>query len=139
MKLLVPAALAALLTVAPAYCADAHSALAGPRKQIETADYRISGRIVRVDANGNRTNFAVNVKALWFANALHIVLDVAAPQPSRSRLLMEMRSDGRVSMKIAHSGDTVFRIAVRAMDCRPLWDSFSYEDFLNPEFYWPGQ
>ncbi len=140
MKLFGLVALAALLTVAPAYCADAHSALAGPRKQIETADYRISGRIVRVDANGNRTNFAVNVKALWFANALHIVLDVAAPQPSRSRLLMEMRSDGRVSMKIAHSGDKQFSaLPFEQWTAGPFGTGFSYEDFLNPEFYWPGQ
>ena len=133
------AVLAALLT-ATAYCADAHAVLAGPRKQIESADYRIVGRIVRIDANGTRTNFAVNVKSHWFADALHIVLDVTSPQPSRFRLLMEMRPDGRVSMKIARPGDKEFpSLPFEQWSGGPFGPGLSYEDFLNPELYWPGQ
>jgi hypothetical protein len=139
MRLLGLAVFAALLT-ATAHCADAHAVLAGPRKQIESADYRIVGRIVRVDASGARMNFAVSVKARWFAEALHIVVDVTSPQPSRFRLLLEMRPDGRVSMKIAHPGDTV--LAIVPFDQwigGPFGPGFSYEDFLNPELYWLGQ
>ncbi|WP_348261302.1 outer membrane lipoprotein-sorting protein [Telmatobacter sp. DSM 110680] len=133
------AVFAALLTVT-AHCADVRAVLAEPRKQIETADYRIVGRIVRVDANGTRTNLAVNVKAHWFTGALHIVLDVTSPQPSRFRLLMEMRPDGRVSMKIAHPGDKEFTgLPFEQWNGGPFGPSFSYEDFLNPELYWPGQ
>ena len=139
MRLLCSAFLAVMLA-ASAYGADAHSVLAGPRKQIEGADYRIVGRIVRVDANGRRSNFTVNVKAHWFADALHVVLDVQSPQPSRFRLLMEMRSDGRVSMKIAHPGDKqLVTLPFEQWSGAPFGSGFSYEDFLNTEFYWPGQ
>lgn len=139
MRLLASVILAAL-PLAPAYAADAHAVLAGPRKQIETADYRIAGRMVRVDANGKRMNFAVNVKARWFADALHVILDLQAPQPSRFRLLMEMRSDGRVSMKIARPGDKdLASLPFEQWTGGPFGEGFSYEDFLNPELYWQGQ
>jgi len=139
MKLLVAAILSSMLT-ANAYCADAHAVLAGPRKQIESANYRIVGRIVRIDAGGVRTTFSVNVKTLWFADALHIVLDTISPQPSRFRLLMEMRTDGRVTMKIAHPGDKeLASIPFDQWTGGPFGSGFSYEDFLNPELYWPDQ
>lgn len=139
MRLLVAVVSTALLIV-PAYASDAHSVLSAARKQVETADYRIAGRIVRVDANGKRTNFGVNVKAHWFADTLHVVLDVSSPQSSRFHLLMEMQSDGRVSMKIARPGDKeLATLPFEQWTGSPFGQGFTYEDFLNPELYWPLQ
>jgi|ERR1700739_2164867 len=139
MRILAAAALAIALP-ALAHGADASSILAGPRKQIETADYRIVGRIVRVDGNGTRTNFGVDVKAHWFSGVLRVVLDVTSPPSSRSRILMEMRSDGRVGMKMAHPGAReLAMLPFEQWTGGPFGPGFSYEDFLNPELYWPSQ
>jgi len=130
----------AIVLPAVACGADATSVLAGPRQRIETADYRIVGRMVRVDANGARTNFSVTLKAHWFGGVLRLVLDVTSPQPSRLRLLMEMRPNGQIGMKIAHPGDKVLAdLPFDQWASGPFGPAFTYEDLLNPEFYWPNQ
>ena len=91
-----------------AHGADARSVLAASRQRIETADYRVVGHIVRIDAGGVRTNFSANVKAHWFPGVLRVLLDVTSPPPQRFRVLIELRPNGQVQMKIAHPGDKEF-------------------------------
>jgi len=139
MKILAAVILAMMLPLLTR-AADARAVLAAPRQRVETADYRIVGRMVRIEANGSRTNFPVTVKAHWFSGALQVVLDVASPQASRFRVLMEMRSDGRVTMKTAHRGDKeLANLPFEQWSTSPFGPGFGYEDFLTPELYWPRQ
>jgi hypothetical protein len=107
MRILCAAALAIVLP-ALAHGADARPVLAASRQRIETSDYRIVGRIVRIAADGARTSFSVNVKAHWFPGVLRVLLDVTSPPPQRFRVLMELLPNGQVQMKIAHPGDKEF-------------------------------
>ena len=38
----------------------------GGEEANETADYRLTGHLVRVDENGTRTSYGINIKAHWF-------------------------------------------------------------------------
>jgi hypothetical protein len=130
----------ALLSASPAYAADLRSLLAGPRQAVEHADYRASGHLVRIDAGGKRTSYDIAIKAHGFPGVLRILLEIKAPPDARSRLLLEMRPSGQSSIRIAHPGDkTLAVIPFDQWSNGPLGAGFSYEDFLEQEYFWPGQ
>jgi len=128
----------------PANAADVHAVLATPRQNVEKADFRASGHLVRVEASGARTSYGVSIKAHWFPGALRVLLDVAPPQNSsagaRARILLEMRPNGQNSILIAHPGDNApVPLPFDKWSTGPLGDGFSYEDFFEQQYYWPGQ
>jgi hypothetical protein len=131
-------ALAALVLLPLA--APAQGALAAARQRVESADYRMSGHMVRVDEKGVRTSQSVNIKAHWFPGVLRVLLDVASPAEARARVLLEMRPNGQSTIKIAHPGDAA--MVVLPFDRwseGPLGEGFSYEDFLEATYFWAGQ
>jgi len=139
------AALAAtMLLPMAAMSADAPRALAAPRARIESADYRASGHLVRVDANGARVSYPITIKAHWFPGVLRVLVEIA-PTPNASsnapaHILLEMRPGGRSTILVAHPGDKA--AAVLPFDKwsdGPLGNEFSYEDFLEAQYYWAGQ
>jgi hypothetical protein len=114
--------------------------LATPRQRIKTADYRVTGRLVRVDANGARTNFGVTIKARWFPGVLRVVVEVSSPQNQRAHILLETRQDGQDTIKIAHPGDkTATTLSFEKWSDSPFGTGLTYEDFLEPEFLWQSQ
>ena len=139
---------AALSIVIMAHAADVQTVLVPIRDQIKASDYRATGQIVRVDATGNRVSYAISIKGLWFAGAMHTLVDVVPPKATagtagnndRMRLLLEVRPDGRDSIQ-------EFRPDKAAATELPFgeWSksfldtSFSYEDLLDQQFFWPGQ
>jgi hypothetical protein len=130
----------ALLSSIPAHSADPQALLAGPRQAIQQADYRASGRLVRVDASGTRTSDDVSIKARWFPGVLRILVDITAPADARAHILLEMRPSGSDSVRIAHPGDKALAvIPFEKWVDGPLGPGFSYEDFLEQQFFWPGQ
>jgi hypothetical protein len=84
------AALAAtMLLPMAAMGADAPRALAAPRARIESADYRASGHLVRVDANGARVSYPITIKAHWFPGVLRVKLEIAnAPKTGPDSLVI---------------------------------------------------
>ncbi|MGB6134369.1 MAG: outer membrane lipoprotein-sorting protein [Acidobacteriaceae bacterium] len=148
MKLASALPIAALLIATAGHAADVTAVLAAVRHRIETSDYRATGRLVRVDANGNRTNYTVSVKGLWFSGALHTLVDILPPrglaagagQDGPVRILMETRPDGHDTIRI-------FQPHPSAPTWLPfdkwseglLGGAFSYEDLLEAEYFWPGQ
>jgi len=114
--------------------------LAAARQQVESADYRLIGHLVRVDGSGARTSDAVNISAHWFPGVLRVLLEVTSPAQGRVHVLLEMRPDGKSTIQIAHPGDK--SVAVLPFDKwndGPLGDGFSYEDFLEDHYFWAGQ
>jgi hypothetical protein len=141
---------AALLCAAPSHAADVKTVLATPRQRIETADYRASGHLVRVDANGNRFSFPITIKAHWFPGVLRVLLEfgstsktgadslVSAPAPAH--ILLEMRPNGNNIIFIAHPSDkSPTALPFDKWPDGPLGAGFSYEDFLEAQYFWPGQ
>lgn len=139
---------AVLLIASSAHAADVRAVLAPLRNHIEASDYRATGRLVRVDANGNRINYAVSVKGLWFGGALHMLVDVVPPkdiapparQNERFRILLEMRANSSETIRIYRPHDPM--PALLPFD---KWGeglsgtALSYEDLLDPQYFWPGQ
>jgi hypothetical protein len=135
----------ALITIAlvlptAAQAADVRAVLVVPRQRIQSADYRVSGHLVRVDESGTRTSYGVNIKARWFPGVLRVLVEVASPANARAHVLLEMRPNGRNTVQIAHPGDaTPVTLPFEKWGEGPLGAGFSYEDFLEAQYFWTGQ
>jgi hypothetical protein len=147
-RVAVALAAASLFAATPANPADTHAVLATARQRVQAADFRASGHLVRVDANGGRTSDAISIKAHWFPGVLRVIVETTPPagsktQPgsdARSHILIEMHPDGQTMIKIAHPGDTApATMPFDKWSDGPLGDGFSYEDFLEQQYFWPGQ
>jgi Outer membrane lipoprotein-sorting protein len=131
---------AAFASLAHAQGTHARSALAPARERVQTADYRITGRLVRIDPNGTRTSYGLTIKAHWFPGVLRVFLDITSPVAAREHVLLEMRSDGAEAISIAKPGDHApATLPFSAWSSGPLGEAFSYEDFLEPEHFWAAQ
>jgi hypothetical protein len=124
--------------------ADVHSVIAVARQRIQTADLRASGHLVRVDASGMRTSYGISLRAHWFPGVLRVLVDVSPPSDAkpgaRARILLEMRPNGQNSIQIAHPGDKApATLPFDKWTDGPLGAGFSYEDFLEQQYFWPGQ
>lgn len=140
--------LAALLIAATAHSANVQAVIAPLRNQMKASDYRATGQLVRVDAQGNRISYALSVKGLWFAGAMHTLVDIVPPkgkaapgrQNERARILLEMRPDGRNSIRVFRPHEPVPALLPFNMWGGSLEDTaISYEDLLDPQYFWPGQ
>jgi hypothetical protein len=137
---------AAMLLPMAAQASDSSTpkALAVPRARIESADYRASGHLVRVDANGARISSPIEIKAHWFPDVLRVLVEIA-PQTNASpnapvHILLEMRPGGRSTILVAHPGDKAAAVLpFHKWSDGPLGNEFSYEDFLEAQYFWEGQ
>lgn len=122
------------------HAADAQKILAAQRLRIESADYRVTGRLVRVETNGARTTDDLVLRAHSFAGVLRVRVDVTSPAAAREHILLTMRRDGQSSIEIARPGGrTATSLPFDKWSSGPLGEGFSYEDFLEPEYFWPAQ
>jgi hypothetical protein len=143
--LMVPAAL--LLAAAAAHAADVLAVLVPLRNRIETSDYRATGQLVRVEANGDRTNYAVSVKGLWFSGALHTLVDIipskngaAQPLDKPVRILLETRPNGQDSIRIFEPHESApIALPFDKWDQGLVGSGFSYEDLLEDQYFWSDQ
>jgi Outer membrane lipoprotein-sorting protein len=140
MRIAVLALAAAVFLPAPAHTADVPGPLAAARQQVMTADYRISGHLVRVDESAARTSYGINIKAHWFPGILRVLVEVSSPAPARVHVLLEMHPGGITTIRIAHPGDTAPTVLpFDKWSDGPLGEGFSYEDFIDSSYFWPGQ
>jgi hypothetical protein len=137
--------LSAVLSVGPAAAAtDVAAVLKPSQDRVQTADFRVSGHLVGVDAGGKRTSDGISIKAHWFPGVLRVFVEVT-PSPStkpdgRIHVLLEMRPNGQDVIKIAHPGDkTPTTLPFDKWGDGPLGPGFSFEDFLETQYFWPGQ
>src|SRR5277367_5191393 len=95
-------------TATTAHAADARAVIAVARQRIETADFRATGRLVRVDASGNRIRNVITIKAHWFPGVLHSLVEIVpsrtpagnARQDARVSILLEMRPNSQNTIRI---------------------------------------
>lgn len=140
MRAAVLAFAAVMLSPLGAHAVDTHRVLAAARQRIESADYRLSGHLVRVGENGARTSDSVTIKALWASGALHVLFEVTSPTAARVRVLLEMRPGGGSTIQIGHPGDAKpAELPFDKWNDGPLGEVFSYEDFLEAPFFWANQ
>jgi len=150
MLIAISAVAAAMLLPLTAQAADAHSVLAAPRQRIESADFRASGHLVWVQANGIRVSVPVTIKAHWFPGVLRVLLEIGSVSKTGvdslvsaqlpANILLEMRPKGANMVKIAHHGDAnPVILPFDKWSDGPLGAGFSYEDFLEAQYFWEGQ
>jgi hypothetical protein len=119
---------------------DAQAVLVAPKKRIETADYRATGHLVRVAESGQRTSYAITLKVHWFPGILRVLCEITSPAEVRVHVLLETRPNGQDSIQIAHPGDkTPTMLPFSKWTDGPIGPGFSYEDLLEPQFFWPSQ
>jgi hypothetical protein len=132
--------MAMMLLPVAAPAADASAPLAAARQQVESADYRLNGHLVRVGETGSRTSYGVNIKAHWFPGMLRVLFEVASPAEARVHVLLEMRPGEKSTILIAHPGDAgATALPFEKWNEGPLGDGFSYEDLLEAPYFWEGQ
>jgi hypothetical protein len=134
----------ALLWAIPASATDVQTVLTAPRQHVQSADFRATGHLVRVDASGARTSYGITINAHWFPGVLRVLVKITPPPhaspDTRAHILLEMRPNGQNVVRIAHPGDTEAAILpFGKWSDGPLGPGFSYEDFLDPEYFWPNQ
>jgi hypothetical protein len=130
----------AVLLAMPAGATDAAAVIAVPRARVQTADFRAVGHLVRVDANGTRSSENITIKAHGFPGVVRVLVEIGSPAKARENILLEMRPNGQNVIYIAHPGDTAASILpFEKWSGGPLGSGFSYEDFLEAQYFWPEQ
>jgi hypothetical protein len=120
--------------------ADVRRVVARPQLRVESADYRATGHLVRVDASGIRTSYAITLKARGFPDGLRVLLEIASPKDVRAHILLVTRPNGQTTIQIAYPGDAApATVPFVRWNAGPLGAGFSYEDFLEPQYFWKSQ
>lgn len=119
---------------------DLETVLTGSRQRIQKLDYRMSGRLTRVEADGKRTNHKFVAKAHWFPDGLLLLCEISGAGSEKTSLLLHMTASGHVTVEAVLPGE-------KAASVLPFerWNDsiagtdFSYEDMVESQFFWKNQ
>jgi hypothetical protein len=119
---------------------DLETVLTGSRQRIEKLDYRVTGRLTRVEGNGKRTSYKFVAKAHWFPDGLRLLCEISGPGSEKTSLLLHMSVSGHVTIEAVLPGEK----AVSVLPFERWNDSlagtdFSYEDMVESQFFWKNQ
>jgi Outer membrane lipoprotein-sorting protein len=119
---------------------DLETVLTGSRQRIEKLDYRMSGRLTRVEGDGKRTNYQFVAKAHWFPDGLRLLCEISGPGSRKTSLLLHMNVSGQVTIQTVHSGEkTASLLPFERWNDPLLGTDFSYEDMVENQFFWKNQ
>jgi Outer membrane lipoprotein-sorting protein len=134
--------LSSLALPSPAFAAnpDLESVLTGSRQRIEKLDYRVTGRLTKVEGNGKRTNYKFVAKAHWFPDGLRLLCEISGSGSEKTTLLLHMSVNGNITIEAILPGQK----AASALPFERWNDSlvgtdFSYEDMVESQFFWKHQ
>jgi hypothetical protein len=119
---------------------DLETVLTGSRQRIEKLDYRMTGRLTRVDGDGKRTNYKFVAKAHWFPDGLRLLCEISGPGSQKTSLLLHMSVSGQVTIQTVQPGEKTASVLPFERWNDPLVGTdFSYEDMLENQFFWKNQ
>ena len=119
---------------------DLETVLTGSRQRIQKLDYRLTGRLTRVEGNGKRTSFKFVGKAHWFPDGLRLLCEISGPGAEKTILLLRMSVSGQVTIQTAHPGEKTASVLPFEHWNDPLVGTdFSYEDMVESQFFWKNQ
>jgi hypothetical protein len=123
-----------------AAASDQETVLNGSRQRIEKLDYRVTGRLTRVEGDGKRTNYKLAAKARWFPDGLRVLSEITGPNGEKTILLVHMNDSGHVTIEAQLPGEK----AASVLPFEHWTDSlagtdFSYEDMVESQFFWKHQ
>jgi hypothetical protein len=119
---------------------DLETVLTGSRQRIEKLDYRVTGRLTRVEDNGKRTNYKFVAKAHWFPDGLRVQCEISGPGSEKTSLLLHMSVSGHVTIEAVLPGEKATSVLPFERWNDPLLGTdFSYEDMVESQFFWKNQ
>ena len=119
---------------------DLETVLTGSRQRIEKLDYRVTGRLTRVEANGKRTTYKFVAKAHWFPDGLRLLCEISGPGSEKTTLLLHMTVSGHVTIEAVLPGEKAASVLPFERWNDPLVGTdFSYEDMVESQFFWKNQ
>jgi len=119
---------------------DLENVLTGSRQRIEKLDYRLTGRLTRVEDNGKRTTYKFVAKAHWFPDGLRLLCEISGPGSEKTRLLLHMSASGHVIIETVLPGEKAASMLPFEHWNDPLVGTdFSYEDMIESQFFWKNQ
>ena len=125
---------------ASAASSDLETVLTGSRQRIEKLDYRISGRLTRLEGNGKRTTYKFVGKARWFPDGLRLLCEVTGPGSEKTSLLLHMSESGQLSMEAMLPGEkTASKLPFERWNEPLAGTDFSFEDMIENQFFWKNQ
>lgn len=109
----------------------------------QTANFRASGRLVRVDGvdgQGRRKAYRIAMRATAGAGTIQIAYDVTEPEPARMSISMESRQAGPAIVRMGHGGEKTLKNLPFANWREAVLDSdLTFEDLLDDQFRWSRQ
>ena len=120
--------------------ADQETVLTSSRQRIEKLDYRVTGRLTRVEADGKRTNYKFVGKAHWFPDGLSVLCEISGPGSEKTSLLLHMSVSGHVTIQAILPGQkAASELPFERWNDRLVGTDFSYEDMVESYFFWKNQ
>jgi hypothetical protein len=119
---------------------DLETVLTGSRQRIEKLDYRATGHLTRVEADGKRTSYKFVAKAHWFPDGLRVLCEISGPGSEKTTLLLHMSVSGHVTIEAVRPGEKAASVVPFERWNDPLVGTdFSYEDMVENQFFWKSQ
>jgi hypothetical protein len=119
---------------------DLETVLTGSRQRIEKLDYRATGHLTRVEADGKRTSYKFVAKARWFPDGLRVLCEISGPGSEKTTLLLQMSASGHVTIQAILPGEkTASALPFERWNEPLVGTDFSYEDMVENQFFWKNQ
>lgn len=119
---------------------DLETVVNGSRQRIEKLDYRVTGRLTRVEDNGKRTSYKFAAKARWFPDGLRVLCEISGAGSEKTSVLLHMTVSGRVTIEALLPGEKAASVLPFERWNDPLMGTeFSYEDMVESQFFWKHQ
>ncbi len=120
---------------------ELETVLAGSRQRIEKSDYRISGRLTRLEAGGKRTTYKFVCKAHWFPDGLRVLYELSGPGSEKTSLVLHVTESGQLTVEALLPGDKAAGALPFERWNEPLAGTdFSFEDMAEVvPFFWKNQ
>jgi hypothetical protein len=114
--------------------------LTGSRQRIEKLDYRVTGRLTRVEGDGKRTSYKFVAKAHWFPDGLRLLCEISGSGSEKTTLLLHLSVSGHLTIEAALPGEKGANVLPFERWNDPLVGTdFSYEDMVEGQFFWKNQ
>ena len=119
---------------------DQDTALTASRQRIEKLDYRMTGRLTRLEGNGKRTNYKFVAKGHWFPDGLRLLCEISGPGSEKTSLFLRMNASGHMTIETILPGEkTASVLPFERWNDPLLGTDFSYEDMVENQFFWKNQ
>ena len=119
---------------------DLERVLTGSRQRIEKLDYRVTGRLTRVEGNGKRTSYKFVAKAHWFPDGLRLLCEISGPGSEKTSLLLRMSVSGHLTIEAVLPGEKAASVLpFERWNDSLVGTDFSYEDMVENQFFWKNQ